>query len=112
MSEFLQNCTREDFLALLMEYASNADMGMTDEAMDYIIKKVGHEAYKKADAHYKEHTDFEVLQDIIKLQSKFFPGENGRSELHIYLMEFFYFDGEFTTMELVFDQMLERLFVS
>jgi hypothetical protein len=106
----IENWTKEDFLALLLCYAANADMNISEEEAEVIVSKAGAQHFRKAKATFKKLSDNETIEMILALKDKYFPGENGKEILHKELQAVFEADGHVDSTERMIAFGLERLF--
>lgn len=101
--------TKESFLSLLLIYASNVDMDINEAEHDWISNKLGEDAYQKAREYFTEHSEYQVLQQIIKLKDQFLQEENSLETCKEYLNGLFASDGEYTTFEHEVYNLLEKI---
>ncbi|GAA4400398.1 hypothetical protein GCM10023187_13550 [Nibrella viscosa] len=109
MIDTLESWSKRDLLALIMIYASNADLTITEEEKTLVKRKIGFEHYKTANSFFESNSDYETLQAIMQLKDRFYPGERGKEAIMQYLEELFDADGEYSNYEQVFQRYLGRL---
>ena len=90
---------KESFISLLLIYASNVDMSMTEDEHQWIARNLGEEAYQQAKAFYDEKSEYEVLQQVISLKDDFLIGEDAMATCQNYLTGLFEADGDFSRFE-------------
>jgi hypothetical protein len=110
MSHSPNDWQKKDFIALILHYAANADLEITDDEKALITKMAGKVHYDKAVAYFDSASDYEVIQKIIELKAVFFAGEAGKKQLHALLIDLFQSDEEFNSMEHSTLHALERIF--
>lgn len=109
MSSSPNDWQREDFIALLLQYAANVDLEVTPPEKNLILKMAGKAHYDKALAFFNQASDYETIQRLIELRGHFFAGEKGKEQLHNLLLNIFSADEEFSAMEHVVMNSLERI---
>lgn len=109
MTDTLESWSKRDLLALIMIYASNADLTVTEEEKNHVKRKIGFEHYKTANAFFENNSDYETLQAIIQLKDRFYPGEGGKEAIMQYLQEVFDTEGEAPASEQIYQRYLSRL---
>ena len=65
--------TKDSFLSLLLIYASNVDMEISESEHDWISNKLGEDSYQKANEYFNDHSEYQVLQQIIGPQIQDLP---------------------------------------
>jgi hypothetical protein len=105
-----ENWSQQDFLAFLMLYACEANANTTGEACNWIQSRVGEQAFQTAYDAFNQESDYEMIETIVGLKNRFFPGEDGKGQIHKHLVDLFRSDGKFTAMEQHVLHELERLF--
>ncbi len=106
----MNNWTKNEFLAFLLLYACEANGSADRDACSWIQHHVGEAAFEEAFAAFQSNADAEIIQVIIDLKERFFPGEDGKTEIHRHLLDLFRADGQFTAMEQHVVHELEKLF--
>ncbi|GAA4462771.1 hypothetical protein GCM10023189_39890 [Nibrella saemangeumensis] len=109
MIDTLESWSKRDLLALIMIYASNADLTVTEEEQNLVKRKIGFDHFKTAHAFFESNSDYETLQAILQLKDRFYPGERGKEAIMEYLEELFDSDSEYTGHEQIFQRYLSRL---
>lgn len=104
------NWTKFDFLALVLIYASHADLQMVDAEIEWIQSQIGEDHFSNALALYEKQSDFQNVQSISQMKDTYFPGEDGTKELQKYLSSLFMADQDFSHLEDLILQALKRLF--
>jgi hypothetical protein len=99
MTAIPQDWSREDFLALALHFAANADLAISDTEKDYMRRICGEAHCRKAADYDDNHSDYEVIQTIFKLKEQFFPGEQGSEELKGHLTALFKSDDNYSHLE-------------
>lgn len=102
--------TRDDFLALVLIYASHADLKMSDDEVAWIKQQVGNVHFNKANELYQEQSDYQNIETICELKKQFFPGEEGKKALQDYMASLFEVDHEYSHLEEYVMIGLKRLF--
>ena len=110
MSTIPQDWTREDFLALALSYAANADLNVTDSERAYMKSLCGEIHCEKAKAFNEGHSDFEVIQALGDQKEHFFPGKDGTEELMSFLTGLFQADDDYNRLEQNVMRGLKRIF--
>ncbi len=110
MSNMPQDWTRNDFLALALNYAAQADLTVTDSENNFIKSMCGEEHFAKAAAFNAEHSDFAVVQAISAQKEHFFPGASGTEELVSLLTGLFNADDDYSHLEQNVMRGLKRIF--
>lgn len=101
---------KEDLLALILCYASKADMHISKSEVELIIEKAGKTHYDKAKEVFKNHSDHEVIELIVALKERFYPGEDGKEQIDKHLIDLFKADGNEDQMERMIRMGLDHLF--
>jgi len=101
--------TKESFLSLLLIYASNVDMEMTEDEHQWIARNLGEDAYQTAKTYYDGHSEYEVLQQVMELKDDFLASEGALATCRNYLTGLFESDGEFSRFEHDVLHVLEKL---
>ena len=99
MDESFQDWTHDDFLALLTIYGAHADMEVSDDEKTWICQQFGEDHYQKANATYERLSDYDVIQAIMQMKERFFPGEQGKLTLRAMLERVFAVNHQFSTLE-------------
>jgi len=105
-----ENWNQQEFLAFLMLYACEANANASDDACNWIRSRVGEQAFQTAYDAFNQDSDYEMIETIVGLKNRFFPGEDGKENIHRHLVDLFRSDGKFTAMEQHVLHELERLF--
>jgi len=100
------------YKALLLLYASHADLDYSDDERQYIINQVGEEVTAQVEVFFEEKSEFEVLSFLVSNRSQFMPGDDGRERALSLLKSLFKSDGDFSSIELNSLQFLEKMFYS
>ncbi|MCB0705945.1 MAG: hypothetical protein KDC34_11570 [Saprospiraceae bacterium] len=101
---------KEDFLALMLYYAASADMEVSESEVEVIVQKVGKSHYLKAKDTFNLLSDHEVIELIVELKERFYPGSDGKDQLDAHLKDIFQADGEIDQMERMIRMGLDHLF--
>ena len=91
--------TKDSFLSLLLIYASNVDMEINESEHEWISNKLGENSYETARQYFNDHSEYQVLQQIISLKDEFLQDENALDTCKEYLDGLFAADGEYTDFE-------------
>ncbi|MBT3302331.1 MAG: hypothetical protein HOD63_08530 [Bacteroidetes bacterium] len=91
--------TYEDFLAFAMLYAANVDIDVASREKKLIIDKVGRDKYALASKCFNSCNDYERLQTILSLKSRFYPNEEEKEKVLRNIKELFLADGKFEQIE-------------
>ena len=78
----------EDFLTFLFILCATADLEMSEEEKEEIIKKVGEEEYKKIKRHFDQQNDAQHIEMVSALYKKFENQIGGKENLVKSLKEF------------------------
>lgn len=109
MSALPQDWSREDFLALALHYAANADLEITAEERDYMRQLCGEAHCQKAAAYDDQHSDYEVLETLMAMKERFFPAQEGSEELKAHLAGLFRADDDYSHLEHNMMRGMERI---
>lgn len=109
MSNDTQHWSQDDFLAFLTIFGACADMDFSEAEKDWIKDRFGEDSFEKGRHLYKQQSDYENIQTIIKLKEKFFPGEHGHNLLVSTLKKLFSVDHDYSQMEKLVLRGLEKL---
>ena len=101
---------KEDLLALILYYASNADMHISASEVEMIVKKTGKVHYDKAKEVFKNHSDHKVIELMVVLKERFYPGADGKETINMHLTDLFKADGKVDQMERMVRMGLDHLF--
>lgn len=101
--------TKDSFLSLLLIYASNVDMEMTEAEHAWISRQFGEEAYQKAKNYYDDHSEYEAIQKVMSLKAEFLPNAGALATCRQHLAGIFAADGEFSRFEHDVMHVLEKL---
>ena len=104
-----EDWVREDFLALALSYAANADLEFSEAERAHLKRLCGEAHCAKAQAYMSSLSDYEIIGAITDGRSRFFPGEDGARTLDLHLRAFFQTDDDFSQMEHQILHALERL---
>ncbi|MCB0636909.1 MAG: hypothetical protein KDC54_09850 [Lewinella sp.] len=104
-----QDWSREDFLALALHFAANADLEISPEEKDYMRQMCGETHCTKAAEYDDHHSDYEVLQTLVDMKDQFFPGTAGSEELKSHLTALFQADHDYSHLEHNMMRGLERI---
>ena len=100
---------KESFLSLLLIYASNVDMEMTEDEHQWIARNLGENAYQNAKGFYDQHSEYEVLQKVLDLKAEFLTSDGALATCRSYLTGLFESDGDFSRFEHDVMHVLEKL---
>lgn len=109
MSEQTNDWQKEDFLALLLLYASRADLNISDEERQFMSKLCGEGHCAKAKAYSESRSDYEIIERLRTMKEDFFKGAEGTAQLHSHLVALFQADDDFSHLEHSVMHGLERL---
>lgn len=109
MSQSPNDWQREDFIALVLHYAANADLNISSEEQGLITKMVGQAHYDKALSYFNDASDYETIQKIVELKGHFFAGDDGKEKLNAILLDLFKSDEDFSSMEQNVMHALDRI---
>lgn len=101
--------TKESFLSLLLIYASNVDMEMTEDEHQWIARNLGEGPYQMAKGFYDQHSEYEVLQKVLELKEDILPSGGALATCQEYLTGLFEADGEYSRFEHDVMHVLEKL---
>jgi acyl-CoA-binding protein len=101
--------TQNDFISLLMLYASKADMQTTDDEISWIKERFATERFDQVKGTFHQQSDYENIQMIEALKERFFPNEEKQRTLETYLKELFKADGSVSHLEEQIMMGLKRL---
>lgn len=93
------NLNKQQFLALLLLYAANVDVGKTEEEKAIIINEMGEQAYDTVLNIYNQHNDTEIINVLIELKEKYYPQKEGKAELLHEVKALFSSDHHFSNYE-------------
>ena len=66
------NWTYNEFLAYLLLYAANADLGVNRDEKEMLFSKVSFEDYKHIRKVFEDASDYESLQTILTFREEYF----------------------------------------
>lgn len=101
--------TRDEFLALALNYAARADLEISAPERAYMKSLCSDGDCEKAMAYSESHSDYEVVQTLISLKEQFFPGPEGKEELAGILTGLFNADNDYSHLEQNVMRGLKRL---
>lgn len=105
----VDNWTKDDFLSLLCICGAQADMKISDDEIDWIIKYFGEATYSKTRILFDQHSEFENYEVLKYLKQKLYADESVSSEIRNNLKALFSADGSYSVMEKTFERALTRL---
>jgi len=109
MSQLPKDWSKEDFLALTLQYAAGADLNISTDERDFMQSRCGKEHCEKAKAFSKDKSDYEIIQVLTQMKETFFPGEKGTSTLKGHLVSLFNADHDYSHLEHNLMRGLDRL---
>jgi len=89
----------QEFSAFLMLYAASADLKVTTEEKDAILKKVNEATYDKIWKEYHAMSDINKINLILSYKGLYFPTAERTNELLDLMKKEFMADGEFSLLE-------------
>lgn len=98
--------TKFDFLALVLIYASHADLRMTDPEVEWIKSQIGEDHFSNAKSLFDSQSDYQNIQSISLMKNRFFEGEDGTLDVQKYISSLFLADDDYSYLE---DHMLRAL---
>ena len=99
MSLIPNNWIQEDFLALALRYAAEADLNISADERDFMQNRCGKEHCEKAKAFSEGKSDYEIIQVLTEMKETFFPGEEGTNTLKGHLLGLFKADDDYSHLE-------------
>ena len=103
------NLDFDEFLALLLIYASHADLDFSESEKEMIINRVSQEVFEEVYELFNGLTDYQALNLILSYKEIYFATEKEKNNLVKELTEIFNADGEFSPLEKELLQFLDRL---
>ncbi|PSR11024.1 MAG: hypothetical protein DA408_08950 [Bacteroidetes bacterium] len=100
---------KEDFLALVLDYAAHADLEISSAERAYMKNLCGEAHCEKAAAFNEAHSDYDVVQVLADMKEQFFPGAEGTSQLTQHLLVLFHADHDYSHLEHSLMRGLQRL---
>lgn len=91
--------TRDQFIALALSYAARADLEISEPERAYMKSLCSEEDCEKALTFSETHSDYEVVQTLIRLKEEFFPGAEGKEKLTQILTGLFQSDDDYSQLE-------------
>jgi hypothetical protein len=79
--ESIQSWTYNDFLTYLFILGATADLEISDEEKEGIIKKFGAEEYKRIKRHFDQQNDAQHIETVSALYHKFESQIGGKENL-------------------------------
>ena len=101
--------TQEQFIALLLLYASYADYEYSEEERNHILNFVQPYTLSTVEVLFNRLGEFRQLDLILKLKERFVKTSDERDQLLDLLNSHFHSDGEFTKLESGLYNFLKRL---
>lgn len=109
MSATLLQLRKEEYIVLLLIYASNADFYFTDGERSKIIHLYGKSLFNQMNELYHSLREYELLTLICEGRSHFYPGLDGKEHILDLLKGHFQEDGEYSRIEKSQYNFLEKL---
>ena len=103
------NLDFNEFLALLLIYASHADLDFSDAEKEMIIERVSLEVFEEVYEIFNDLTDYQVLNLILSYKEIYFRTDKEKDHLVRELKDIFNADGEFSPLEKELMQFLDKL---
>lgn len=101
--------TKDDFLSLLCICGAQADMNISKEEIEWIIKYFGEDTYTKTRALFDQNSEFENYEVLKYLKEKLYTDDSVDGEIRNNLKALFSADGSYSMMEKTFERALTRL---
>lgn len=99
----------DQFLCLVLLYASYADYEYTNDEREHILTFVDDSILEEVEQVFNKLGDYEQLDLILSLKQKYITSEQDRAKLLKILKGQFNSDGDFSKLENVLFKFLERL---
>lgn len=99
----------DELKAFMMIHASHADLDFTECEKNSIRNEVGVDIFDRMDAVYNLGSDYQNLHKILAHKSKYFDTTEKKGQFLKKLTEQFESDGEFSRLEKILFQLLEKL---
>lgn len=109
MSATLLELKRDEFLVLLLIYASHADLQFTDIEKSKITQLYGDDLFDKMNELYLGLREYELLKTICEGRALFYPGIDGKEQVLDIIKGHFQSDGEYTRLERTHYNFLEKM---
>lgn len=102
--------TQDDFLCLMCLFGAKADMSVSEEEVEWLIKYFGEEIYQKTKALQEKQSDYATIQTLLELKKRLYSEGKSSKEIFDNLKCLFSADGEYSAMEKMFERSLRHLF--
>ena len=109
INEITADWQREDFLGFLVLHIGSADLNLSTEELLFIDKLLSKERFQKIQWIWSKCNDFQCITIIRAMQKKFFPGEEGKTELIDAMKKIALSDQKFSTNEEIMIRALRKL---
>lgn len=99
----------QEFSAFLMLYAASADLKVTSEEKDAILKKVNEVTFNEIWKEYHSMSDINKINLILSYKGLYFPTSDRTNELLEVMKKEFMADGEYSLLEKNLMRILKKL---
>ena len=105
----VKDWTYDRFLCFLLLYASYADYEFSDKQREQILTHVDHTVLDEVESVYNNLGEYEQLDMILTLKKKYISSSQDKSQLLALLKKQFNSDGDYSKLESVLYQFLDKL---
>lgn len=99
----------EEFVTFVLLYASHVDMEFSDTEKQKIKERLPQETFDKMYTIFREMSDYECLQTILKYKGLYYPTQDRKNELLDKIKMVFFADGDYSVMERELLHFLDKL---
>ena len=101
--------TFEDLKTFVLLYCANADLEETPEELRMISRDVSPERFEELTDFFVSNSDYDNLQAIVSLKSKYFPDPAGVERLVREMEALFRVDGDYSYLEKIILTAVRRI---
>ena len=99
----------QEFSAFLMLYAASADLKVTSDEKEAILKKVNEDTYEEIWKEYHSMSDINKINLILSYKGLYYPTAERTNELLDLIKTEFMADGEYSLLEKNLMRILKKL---
>ena len=99
----------QEFSAFLMLYAASADLKVTDDEKEAILKKVDQDSFNKIWEEYHSVSDKQKIDLILSYKGLYYPTAERTQEMLDIMKKEFMADGDFSLLEKNLMRILKKL---
>lgn len=109
MKDKIDNWNKEEFKAFILLHIAHADLKISKKEVFMILDEIDEDSFKQIEMVWSGCNDFECIQIIRDLKSKYYPGDEGKDQLIDEMTKLAKADNKFSVSEQNFIRSIRRL---